>query len=540
MRTRLAVIVAATLLLTSGGGSAAPDAPKLAVILVVDQMRADYIDRFKEEWTGGLKRLVDRGAWFRRAAYPYLTTVTCAGHATVATGVFPRTHGVMQNAWWDRDRHAMITCTEDSNAHDIGYGTPVKGGDSAHQLAVPTFADQMRRQRSAHVVTLALKDRSAIMLAGHGADASTWLSDSLDGWVTSSAFARTPNAAVKTFTDANPIAADYGKTWTRLLPASRYHGVDDGESETAPTGWTSTFPHVLNGTSDHPDLAFYTQWERSPFADAYVGRFAATLAESLELGRHAGTDVLAVSFSTPDLVGHAFGPNSQEVEDLYVHLDRTIGTLLDRLDALVGRGDYVVALTSDHGVTPIPEQLLKAGRDAGRFNVAAMVDAVEKQAQAALGPGEYVARLNGNDLYFERGAYAKLQASSGAVDAIVRTLAATPGVARVFRSEQLKTPESAGADDVLLRAAALSYVDGRSGDLVLAPKPGWMFSGSGTTHGTANPDDQQVPIVLMGRRIKAGQYLQPATPADIAPTLAAVCGTTMPNAEGHVLRVAVK
>src|SRR3989442_416430 len=217
--------------------NAQADLPKLAVILVVDQMRADYVDRFKADWTGGLKRLVTRGAWFRRAAYPYLSTVTCAGHATIATGTFPHVHGVLQNVWWDRDARKVMTCTEDPGVKNIGYAASVTGGDSAYRLEASTFADEMRRQLSAHVVSLSVKDRSAIMLAGHGGEAVTWLSTALDGWVTSSAFTTSPVPAVKAFVEANPIDADFGKSWTRLLPAARYREPDAAEGEAPPRGW---------------------------------------------------------------------------------------------------------------------------------------------------------------------------------------------------------------------------------------------------------------------------------------------------------------
>jgi predicted AlkP superfamily pyrophosphatase or phosphodiesterase len=495
------------------------------------------VDHFKGDWSAGLKRLVTKGAWFRRAAYPYLTTVTCAGHATVSSGAFPNTHGVFQNGWWDRDARRVMTCTEDPNAKDVGYNAPVRGGDSGYRLLIPSFADEMRSQRSAHVVSLSLKDRSAIMLAGHGADAATWLANTLDGWVTSSALTSQPVAAVKAFGEENPMDADYGKTWSRLLPDSKYQGPDDGLAEAPPSGWTRTFPHVLKSGSGKADFEFRTQWETSPYADAYLGRFAAALVESLQLGKHVGIDVLGISFSSPDLVGHAFGPRSQEVQDMYVHLDRTIGTLLDRLDVLVGRDEYVVGLTADHGVTPIPEQLVNAGEDAGRLNVAAMIDAVEERARAALGPGKHVAAMSGNDLYFEPGVYEGLRAKPGGLDAVVDALRSRPGVARVFRSEQLR--DAAQAADPLLRAAALSYFPGRSGDLIVAPKAGWMFGAAGTTHGSANPGDQRVPILFMGRGIKPGEYSQAATPADVAPTLAALCGITMRQAQGHVLREAL-
>jgi predicted AlkP superfamily pyrophosphatase or phosphodiesterase len=508
--------------------------PKLVVILVVDQMRADYVDRFKTEWRGGFHRLLTDGAWFRQAAYPYLGTVTCAGHATVATGAFPHTHGIIHNGWWDRAEGRVVTCTEDPAVTDLGYGSvTAKGGDSAHQLLLPTLADELRTQRSAHVVSLSLKDRSAVMLAGHGADVVVWMSNDLNGWVTSTAFTTAPVPAVESFIEANRVDADYGKTWTRLLPDADYREPDDAVGEAPPAGWTRTLPHVLTGAAGRPDSQFHAQWERSPYADAYLGRFAASLTQSLQLGRHQGTDVLAVSFSSPDLVGHAFGPRSQETHDMYAHLDRTIGQLLDGLDALVGRDHYVVALTSDHSVSDIPEQALKNGQPAGRITSRALIDVAEQRAQVTLGSGKYVAALSGTDLYFAPGAYQKLRATSGALLYVLAGLTAHPGVSRVFRTEQLT--DRPPAADAERRAAALSYMNGRSGDLVIVPKPGWMMAATGTTHGSASADDQRVPILMMGPGIKPGEYSTPATPADIAPTLAALCGVTMTKAEGRPL-----
>jgi len=506
--------------------------PKLAVIIVVDQMRADYVDQFNAEWTGGLKRMVTGGAWFQQAAYPYLTTVTCAGHATIATGSFPHTHGVFQNVWWDRDAKKQMTCTQDPSARDFGYGISVTGGDSAYRLEVPTFADQMRSRRAAHVVSLALKDRSAVMLAGHGGDAVTWLANSLDGWESSSVYAEGPNPAVKAFIDANPLTADFGKTWGRLLPAASYPGPDDGVGEAPPRGWTRTFPHVLNGTDDKPNVDYFSQWERSPFADAYVGRFAAALVQALQLGKHEGTDVLAVSFSSPDLVGHSFGPRSHEVRDIYAHLDRTVGTLFDALDAQVGKEQWVAGLSADHGVTAIPEQLAAEGRDAGRVDGGAMVTAIEETLRPALGFGRHVTVLNTNDIYFEPGVYTKITKSKELMAKVLGAIEARPGVQRVFLSDQVRG--GASSKDPLLRAAALSYFPGRGGDIVFATKPGWMISASGTTHGSANPDDQRVPVMFFGAGIKAGKYQEPATPADLAPTLAAIAGLPM-KAEGHAL-----
>jgi predicted AlkP superfamily pyrophosphatase or phosphodiesterase len=532
----LALWVAASLTLS------AQAAPKLVVVMVVDQMRADYVDHFRRDWTSGLKRLVDGGAWFTEAAYPYMTTETCAGHATISTGAFPHVHGQIGNTWFDRERGSVIPCTDDQKATTISYGHDDTAHTGPGRLPVPGLADEMRK-KGAHVVTLSLKARSAIMLAGHGGDAVTWVADSLDTWETSTAFSSTPESHVKAFISANPLDADYGKVWDRMLPVSQYLGPDAGLAEEAVQGWTTEFPHVLTGAgeSSKPDQAYYDQWEHTPFADEYLARMAASLVESMKLGSHDRTDFLGVSFSSPDRVGHSFGPRSQEIQDMYARLDRTIGGLLAELDRRVGTGQYVVALTADHGVTPIPEQLKAEGRDAGRIDSRTLMNDVENRATTLLGEGKYVARIvehAGADVYFAPGVYKKLTSQPDLLHQIVTVLEHEPGIQRVFTADQLKT--GALAADPQLRAAALSYVPERSGDLVVAPKLGWTFSSTGAAHGTATPDDQRVPVILYGYGIKPGQYKRAASPADIAPTLGAMVGVALEKAEGRRLTEAIR
>jgi predicted AlkP superfamily pyrophosphatase or phosphodiesterase len=295
---------------------------------------------------------------------------------------------------------------------------------------------------------------------------------------------------------------------------------------------------VLKGEGSTPDTSFYDQWQHSPYADAYVARMAGSLVESMQLGKHAGTDFLGVSFSSPDLVGHAYGPHSQEVQDMYAHLDQSIGALLNQLDNLVGSDQYVVALSADHGVTDIPEQLRRGGRDGGRISASAVLNAGEERAEALMGREAYLARLNGHEIYFAPGQYERVRRRPNVLKEIMQAMTRQPGVARVFTSDELE--KGASSSDAEVRAAALSYVPKRSGDLVVSPKPGWMFAGNGTTHGSATPDDQRVPILLYGSAFKPGRYDGPASPADIAPTLAALAGVNLPNADGHPLKDAVR
>jgi predicted AlkP superfamily pyrophosphatase or phosphodiesterase len=521
--------------------------PKLVVVMVVDQMRGDYLDRFGHQWTKGLRRLMEQGAWFRQAAYPYMNTITCAGHSTISTGSIPATHGVILNAWWERESGKQVSCTEDPKAQTISYGASVKGGNSSFRLAVPTLADELRAQLGGNtrVVTMAVKARAAIMLAGHRADAATWFDTGSGAWVTTTAFAAAPVPFVESFVKAHPVERDYGKVWTRTLPDSAYLFEDAGAGEKPPEGWSDSFPHPLGGASEKPDARFYRLWAGSPFVDEYVGEMAAASVNALGLGKGPGTDYLAISFDALDSVGHAFGPHSHEVQDTLVRLDATVGTLLAYLDRTVGAKNYVVAFSADHGVAPIPERMLKEGIDAGRVGTNEIVARVEKALEPLLGAGKHVARMTFPELYFMPGVYAKLQANPAAMSAVKNAISEVPGIWKVYRSEELQDARNSG--DAVTRAAARSYYPGRSGDMVVVPKPYWIFvsdaksipAGSATTHGTAHGYDQRVPVILMGRGIKGGEYLTESTPADIAPTLAFLCGITLARADGRVLAEAL-
>jgi len=529
-----AVVAAGSLSATPATGAARP---RLLVLLSVDQMRADYVTRYGHQWTAGLRRLLDRGAWFSQAAYPYLNTVTCAGHATIGTGAFPATHGLILNQWWDREAGRSTACTSDASAALITYARPAEGGDSASRLEVPTFADELRAQSATppHIVSLSGKARATITLAGHRGDVVLWF-DGPGGWTTSTAFARARLPFLERYFAEHPVDADAGRVWDRMLPPSAYLFDDDGAGERG-LGGRATFPYTLGTRGSAPDKAFYDAWESSPFFDAYLGRLAAALAAELKMGQGPGTDYLAVSFSALDPVGHDHGPRSHEVQDVLARLDRTIGRLLGALDHLVGPGRYVVALTADHGVSPIPEQVTALGEEAGRLNLKELSAQVNATLAAHLGPGTYVAAWNYTDLYFTSGTWDRLAAAPAALATVVHLLERTPGILRVMRGDELR--RSAAGDDALARAAALSHRPGRSGDLIVVPRPYWITSTAITTHGTAHRYDARVPVLLAGAGIRPGEYLAAASPADIAVTFAHLTGVTLPRPDGRVLEEAL-
>ncbi len=530
-------------------GKPATARPKLVVLLVVDQMRADYVDKFRGQWTSGLKRLLDEGAWFRDAAYPYAATETCVGHATISTGAFPSTHGMIANEWWDRERQERVTCTADPAVKNSGYGgLNVKGGDSAARLLVPPFADELKFQAGAgtRVVTFSLKARASIMLGGRQGDAVTWFDPSVGAWTSSSAYPVAP--FVDEYAKEHPVASDFGKTWALLLPSSAYLYSETATGAIPPAGLSAVFPHPLRGgpESTRPDPVFYYQWQTSPFADTYLTKMAENAVDKAELGRRAATDFLGVSFSSVDYVGHAFGPRSWEIQDVLVRLDRDLGELFAHLDKTVGRGNYVVAFTADHGVVPIPEDLLKTGMDAGWLNVEQVKQHIEKSLEPFNFGKPALSEVGAGDIYFTPGTYDKLKADPAAMRAALDAIERVPGVAQVYRAEQL---EDRPATQSPIRAAeADSFFKSRSGDLLIVPKPYWPwdFSSSGkprqygTTHGTPYYYDQRVPVLLMGFGIQPGEYFQAITPADIAPTLAALCGITLSSRDGHILAEALK
>jgi predicted AlkP superfamily pyrophosphatase or phosphodiesterase len=538
--------IVVTLLVAAGASAPAADVapagarrPALVVILAVDQLRTDYADRYGHQWTKGLRRLLDRGARFPEAAYPYMNTVTCAGHATIATGTFPAAHGIPLNAWWDRSLGRQMSCTDDPRATNIGHGrAAASGGDSAWRLRVPTFADELRAQSGVppRVVSLSLKPRSAIMLAGQRADLVAWYGGEA-GFVTSSAYAPAPVGFLSAFLSTHPIEQDAGRAWDRARPASDYLFEDDGEGEKPDAPWSRTFPHALPGAPGAPAAGFYALWEDTPFADAYLGRMAAAAVEAFNLGRGPGTDYLAVSFSTLDMVGHAFGPRSHEVQDILIQLDATMGTLLETLDRRVGPDRYIVALTADHGVSPIPEQMAALGVPAGRIDGRGIVTRVNAALEPFLGPGPHVATLIYTDLYFRDGVWEKLAANPAAMQAVVDTIEATPGVLRALRRDDIAAVRLGG--DALALTALSSHAPGRSGDILIVPQPYFLNSTAATTHGTGYRYDARVPVVLAGPGIRRGEYLVPATPADIAPTLAHLVGITLPRPDGRVLREAL-
>jgi len=521
-------------------GAGAP--PKLLVLLVVDQFAYDYIDLYGSQWTKGLRRLLDKGALFTDARYPYGNTVTCPGHTSIGTGVVPAIHGMFLNTWYDRATERTVSCTEDATVQPIALG----GGDAVEHhspkwMLTTTFADEFRRQASTppHILSLSLKPRSAIGMAGHGGPNTMVVWEEDNGtFATSTAFATQPWPEVAEYVAAHPISGAYDQVWRPMLPLSAYRFEDNAPGEAMPDGWGRTFPHRLIGDWDIPDAKFVSVWEHSPWSDAYLADLGIALLGKLQLGRHAGTDMLAISFSTLDLVGHSYGPRSHEVQDTLVRLDADVGRVLDAIDRQVGADGYLLGMSADHGVAPLAEQGAALGVEAGRISAVELRQKIQTIAAPLAGDMPSIANLTENNVYFEPAVLERLRKDREARDAISNALRSVKGVAQVYWADEMAS--TSPTKDPLLRAVRLSYVAGRSADLVVIPKPYWMIRPTGTTHGSPNDYDAHVPVLLMGAGVKPGRYPAAASPLDLAPTFAQVVGVKLARTSGKVLSPALK
>ena len=535
---RLLAALLAVCLLAAAPGAQQPI--RLVVIVVLDQFRAEYLTTFAAHWRDGFKTLLSEGAVFTNAAYPYLHTDTCAGHFTIGTGTFPRTHGMVSDLWWDRDARRNVECTDDEKAPPVTYGRASKLGKSAKYLMVPTLADELRTQRrGARVVSLSLKSRSAIGLAGRGGDAVTWFEEGagVGSWMTSRFYAPEPVPAVKAFVERDSFESDFGRVWTLRDPREMYRNPDAGVGERPRQPWTGLFPHEIRGSTGSRDEGV-ALWRASPFGDAYLGRMAAALTDAFQLGARDAIDFLGVGFSASDAVGHPFGAASRELEDTVARQDDVLGALIRHLDGKVGRDRYVLALSADHGVSDVP-----VVRGTGRVASEDVRERIEEILIAKFGPPptntRYVA--GGSDfIRFADGIFEKIVADPTLMPAIERAVTSIPGVDRVLRKDRVSDRSS----DPIVRAAALSSYEGRNGELVVVPKPHWPLGGRAVgeagSHGAPYDYDQRVPVVLFGAGVRPGRYTRAATPADIAPTLARISGVQMPKAEGRVLAEALK
>jgi hypothetical protein len=489
----------------------AANKPKLVLLIVIDQFRYDYLLRFRDQYTGGLKRLLTRGAVFENAHLDHYPTVTAIGHATIVTGATPALSGIMGNDWYDRESHKRVMSISDETVKVLGGGG---SGASPHRLLVSTIGDEMKmaRPEGTHVIGISLKDRSAILPAGHMADAAYWYDTKTGNFVSSTYYFPDLPEWVKAFDSSRPSDKFAGSEWRINEATSR--------SKRLPA-------------APGPDL--FSAIFGSPYGNELLESFAERSIAAENMGQHQATDLLSVSFSSNDSVGHSFGPDSPEVRDISIRTDRLLEKLFAYLDQRIGMQNVIVMLTSDHGVSPLPENLAKWKMPGGRMTTADLFGPVKLALDAKFGQGEWILDSAGTSPYLNL----DLIREKGLDEAEVRRVAAkaaaaVPHVLRVYTRDQLQL--GAVPNDPVSTRVIHSFNPKRSGDLEIVLEPYWIRSAEGTTHGTPYSYDTHIPLILLGPWVRPGHYFQNVVLNDVAPTLATILGVETPSGSaGRVL-----
>jgi len=514
---------------TPASKSATPTRPKLVIGIVVDQMSYDFLVRYERKYgNGGFKRLVREGFLCKNAHYNYVPTYTAPGHACVYTGSVPAVHGIAGNEWFDQRRGKVVYCTEDSTARTVGSES-LAGLMSPRNLLTTTITDQLKLSNNGQskVIGVALKDRGAILPAGHLGNAAYWF-DSFSGhWITSDYYMKDLPGWVQQFNNRKLAAQYLSQPWTPLLNAAQYSEstTDDQPYEGRFRGeTTSKFPHDL------PKLktADFDLIRNTPFGNTLTKDFALAAIKGENLGKGPVTDFLAVSFSSTDYVGHQYGPYAMETQDTYLRLDRDIADLLTFLDAYLGKENILVFLSADHGVSPVADQMVQDKVPAGIFdNRKAMAD-LKKKLNADLGEGDWIRGYENQQLYLN---HRLLREKDKSVDdiheAITPVLLQLEGVADVVNLHEIS---ESSLPDHFISMIKNGMHRKRSGDIYVVLEPNWMEGRrQGTTHGSMYAYDTHVPIIFYGGLVRSGNTTEQVHVTDITPTVAQLLNLIEPN-----------
>ncbi len=495
-----------TLFLTlplSAQNNAPPPKPKLVLAIVIDQFRYDYLTRYHSEYTGGFKRFFEHGATFTNAHFEHVPTVTAVGHSTFLSGATPALSGIIGNEWWDRASKKRVTSVSDEATTLLGA---TGEGSSPNRMLQSTLGDELKMSgKGGKVVGVSIKDRAAILPSGHMADGAYWFDGKTGNFVSSTFYFDALPEWVAQFNASRPADKYVGKTWLGKNMATT------------------------------PDAKFYAALDATPFGNELILQFAekAMVAEKLGLGPKI--DLLTVSFSSNDYVGHELGPDSEEAHDMALRVDKQVGELIRAAEAQAGVGRVLVVLTADHGVSPVPEVNQKRKMPGGRFDEKNELDTVEKAMTARLGSpngGKWIVFSGEGSLFLNQDSGRQVDMAEEervAADA-VRVL---PHVFRVYTRTQLMN--GAILEDSVGVRMRNGFNQARSGNVIVMLDPYWMVSRSGTTHGAPFDYDTHVPVLFLGAQVRAGRFNANIMVNDVAPTLATMLDVETPS--GSVGRV---
>ncbi|MFN8341999.1 MAG: alkaline phosphatase PafA [Cyclobacteriaceae bacterium] len=511
--------------------------PRLVVGIVVDQMRQEYLYRYAPKFgKGGFNRLTGDGFMLTNAHYNYVPTFTGPGHASVYTGTTPAIHGIIGNDWYDKVSRTMVNCVGDERQKPVG--SPNGNGDvSPWRMLSTTITDELEiaTQRRAKVVGISMKDRGAVLPAGHTPDGAYWYDGGTGNFITSTYYKQGTPEWLDIFNNRKLADQYLNQEWKTLLPIDQYKesGIDDSQYEVKLKGKEKpTFPYnlkELRKQNGELDMINYV-----PFGDDLLTELAKTVVEAETMGKDEWTDFLSISYSTPDIIGHSMGPNSIEVEDTYLRLDKNIEDLLTTLDQRVGAGQYVVFLTADHAVADIAQGLKDWNIPGGNFKIAALETELGDFLQKYFPGKKVIEKIYNQQIFLNPELFDGDPKSSGidfviATELITNFLLAHDGIAQVYTRALLRQGayDEKGVKGMIIRG----YNAKRSGDIAFELEPGWVNSAGtlGTTHGSSYAYDTHVPMVFYGTGIRKGSsdLYHPIT--DIAPTLSVLLRIKFPN-----------
>lgn len=549
MRSRRLWLLVALFLLAAAGAlwiapelapAQQPKTPRLAVILVFDQMRGDYLERWQALFgPGGFKRLQEEGAWFTNCHYPYAYTLTAPGHTSLVTGCSPDKHGIIANDWLDRaSRESIASVTPPPEEAHLGLGPYRRRQESIGDVLLRVLAGRGR------VFSFSIKDRAAILLAALRAQACYWVDPKTGLFMTSRYYRPEPHSWATAFNAGKGVDRWLGATWERFVPGLdyvRYSGPDDVAAEGIGYLQGRTFPHSF--PAERSEI-YYEAVATSPQGSELLLEFTKTAFDAERIGRTEATDLVCLSFSSNDLVGHCWGPDSQEVLDVTLRTDALLKTLFDLLDARVGKGNYVVALSADHGVCPLPEVAAAQGKETGRVPPELLTTLAEEQLNKVFLPGGAKApwlerpKKSNPWIYLNQATLREQKVEPAAAEqALARWLATQPGIEAAFTRSDIMSPQPLGPLGETMRR---SFRPESSGDVMAVLKPYHLFApplsslnpkynAFRTTHGTPHPYDTHVPLLAMGPGIEPGKRAEAVTPQALASIIAEALALPAPQ-----------
>ncbi len=509
--------------------------PKLVVGIVIDQMRWDYLYRYYDRYdaNGGFKRMINQGFSCENTLIPYVPTITACGHSSIFSGSVPALTGISGNMWWDKEQRRSVYCTEDKSVATVGSSSAL-GQMSPKNLLVTTICDELRLATNfrSKVIGIAIKDRGGILPAGHSANAAYWFDNTTGDWITSTYYMNELPKWVNDFNGKKLVDKYFSQGWNLLYAANTYtqSTTDEKKYEGAPLG--NKFPYDLNKFVGKN----YGILPVTPYGNTLTAEFAKATIINEQLGADNITDFLTISFSSPDYIGHTFGPNSIEEEDNFLRLDKELGSLLDFLDTKVGKGQYTVFLSADHGVVQVPEFLQENKLPGGRIYLSTITNGLNKEMKEKYKIDNIIISDDNYQVHLNHHALDSANANKREItDWIVEQLSHVNGIYRVFALSDLNNvPLPARLREMINNG----YNPKRNGDIEIIIQPGYIdaYSPTGTTHGLWNPYDAHIPLLFYGWGIKQGKTNKETYMTDIAPTIAAMLHIQMPSGcVGHVI-----